>query len=444
MERLMSRSYGVSIIGLGYVGLSLAVANARAGFDTIGVDVNDKKIAGLDASMPDFFEPGVEAMLRDAIRQKKILFTTDIDRAIQNSDMTFLAVGTPPKDGRIDLSHVKSAVAQIALSLSDKKAFHLLVIKSTVPPLTTENIIIPALKEPIKDGRADVVVNPEFLREGSAISDIQRPHIIVIGSNGGSGAAIMERYYRDFYNTPPPITHTSIPTAELIKYANNAFLATKISFINFISTLCESIPGADVDVIARAIGKDPRIGPLFLRAGPGFGGSCLPKDLSGIIKFSEEMGKNPDLFRVVQGVNARQIHTVMDMVKEQSVLTQGNVISILGLAFKNNTDDIRGAASTKIVESLLKYGLDIRVHDPMALNNFERVFGARISYHTDMFECLEGSDCCIILTDWDIYKTLTPRDFQTRMRVPGIIDARRVLDAEKFQGMIFGAVGLGR
>lgn len=444
METRMTHAYGISVIGLGFVGLSLAVANARAGFDTIGVDVNDKKIAELNASVSDFFEPGMDAMLKDTVRQKKIRFTTDIDHAIQNSDMTFLAVGTPPKDGCIDLSHVKSAVMQIALSLSNKKSFHVLAIKSTVPPLTTKNIIIPALKEPIKDGRVDVVVNPEFLREGSAISDIQRPHIIVIGSNGGSGAAMMERYYRDFYNTPPPITHTSIPTAELIKYANNAFLATKISFINFISTLCESIPGADVDAVARAIGKDPRIGPLFLRAGPGFGGSCLPKDLSGMIKFSEEMGKNPDLFRAVQGVNTRQIHAVINMMKEQSVLTQGNIISILGLAFKNNTDDIRGAASTKIVERLLKYGLDIRVHDPMALSNFERVFGARISYHADMFECLEGSDCCIILTDWDAYKTLTPRDFQTRMRAPSIIDARRVLDAEKFQGMIFRAVGLGR
>ena len=436
-------TYRISVIGLGFVGLPLAVSNARAGFDTIGVDTNRKKIAGLNASMPDFFEPGMDAMLKDTIRQKKIRFTTDLDYAIQNSEVTFLAVGTPPKDGRVDLSHVKSAVTQIALSLNSKKTFHLLAIKSTVPPLTTQNIIIPALNEPIGDGRADVVVNPEFLREGHAISDIQRPHVTVIGSNGGRGAAIMDRYCRDF-NNAPHIMHTGIATAELIKYANNAFLATKISFINFIGSLCESIPGSDVDTVARAIGKDPRIGPLFLRAGPGFGGSCLPKDLLSMIKLSQDMGKSPDLLRAVQEVNDRRPQTIMNMMKGQNVLTPDSTISILGLAFKGNTDDVRGAVSTKIVDGLLNYGLHIRVHDPMALENFEGIFGAKISYHTDMLECIKGSDCCIILTDWNIYETLTPRDFQTHMRTPNIIDARRVLDAEKFQGMSFRAVGLGR
>lgn len=425
------------------MGLPLAVSNARAGFYTIGVDINHKKIARLNESVPDFFEPGMDAMLKDTIRQKKILFTTDLDYAIRNSDVTFLAVGTPPKDDHIDLSYVKSAVTQITLSLNNKETFHLLAIKSTVPPLTTQNIIIPALEESIKDGRADVVVNPEFLREGHAVSDIQNPHITVIGSNGGRGAATMEKYYNDFNNTPH-IMHTGIPTAELIKYANNAFLATKISFINFIGSLCEGIPGSDVNAVAHAMGKDPRIGPLFLRAGPGFGGSCLPKDLSGMIQFAQDMKKSPDLLRAVQEVNDRQPEIIINMMREQGVLAPNNTISILGLAFKENTDDVRGAASAKIVGNLLKYGLHIRVHDPMALENFGRIFGAKLSYHTDMFECLKGSDCCVILTDWHAYKTLVPRDFQTCMRTPNIIDARRVLDAEKFQGLGFRAVGLGR
>ena len=440
----MTRAYGISVIGLGFVGLPLALANARAGFDTVGVDANGKKIAGLKASVPDFFEPGIDAMLRECVRRKKIRFTTDIDYAVQNSDVTFLAVGTPPKDGSIDLSYVKSAVRQIALSLGLKKTFHLLAVKSTVPPLTTQNVIMPPLKELITSGRADVVVNPEFLREGSAISNIQKPHITVIGSDGGRGAAAMERYYGDFYGTPPHIMHTSIPTAELIKYANNAFLATKISFINFMGTLCESIPGADVDLVARAIGTDPRIGPLFLRAGPGFGGSCLPKDLAGMIRLSQDVGKSPDLLRAVRDVNERRPYAIMNMAEGQNALARGNAVSILGLAFKANTDDVRGAVSIKVVEMLLKRGLYVKVHDPMALENFESIFGAKISYHTDITECLKGSDCCIIMTDWDVYRALTPRDFETNMRAPNVVDARRVLDAAKFQGSNFRAVGLGR
>lgn len=436
-------TYRISVIGLGFVGLPLAVSNARAGFYTIGVDIDRKKVARLNESVPDFFEPGMDAMLKDTMRQKKILFTTDLDYAIRNSDVTFLAVGTPPKDDYVDLSHVKSAITQIALSLNNKKTFHLLAIKSTVPPLTTQNTIIPALEESIKDGRADVVVNPEFLREGHAISDIQHPHVTIIGSNGGRGAATMEEYYGDF-NNAPHIMHTGISTAELIKYANNAFLATKISFINFIGSLCEGIPGSDVNAVAHAMGKDPRIGPLFLQAGPGFGGGCLPKDLSGMIRFAQDMKKSPDLLRAVRGVNDRQPRIIINMMREQGVLAPNSTISVLGLAFKENTDDVRGAASAKIVGNLLKCGLHIRVHDPMALENFGRIFGAKISYHTDMFECLDGSDCCVILTDWHAYKTLTPRDFQTRMRMPNIIDARRVLDAEKFQELDFRAVGLGR
>ena len=435
---------GISVIGLGFVGLPLALANARAGFDTIGVDANDEKIASLKASVPDFFEPGIDAMLRECVRKKKIRFTADFDDAVQNSDVTFLAVGTPPKDGGIDLSHVKSAVRQIVLSLSSKKTFHLLAIKSTVPPLTTQNVIMPPLKELIAAGRADVVVNPEFLREGSAISDIQKPHITVIGSDGGRGAAAMERYYGDFYGAPLHIMHTNIPTAEMIKYANNAFLATKVSFINFMGALCESIPGADVDAVARAIGRDPRIGPLFLRAGPGFGGSCLPKDLAGMIKLSRDVGKSPDLLRAVREVNERRPHAIINMAEGQNALARGNTVSILGLAFKANTDDVREAASVKIVKMLLKRGLYVKVHDPVALENFESIFGAEISYHTDITECLKDSDCCIIMTDWDAYGSLTPRDFETNMRAPNVVDARRVLDAAKFQGASFRAVGLGR
>ena len=442
MTRVKSK---ISVIGLGFVGLSLATANARKGFDTIGVDIDSKKIERLKACKPDFFEPDMEAMLRESMRRKKIHFTTDVDYALQNSEITFLTVGTPLKSGsdKVNLSYVKNAVKRIAISLKGKKTFHLLAVKSTLPPMTTENLILPVFKDMIEDKRMDVVVNPEFLREGFAMADILKPHLIVIGSSRRHSSLILEKYYRDFYETLPEIMHTAIPTAEMIKYANNAFLATKISFINSISNICQNILGADVNTIAHAIGKDSRIGPLFLQAGPGFGGSCLPKDLAGLIAFSQEIGKTPELFKAVKDVNDKQFMNIIEMMKDQGTLVEGNTVAVLGVAFKKDTDDIREAVSVRVVKKLLEYKLRIRVHDPMALKNFRRIFGTRISYSESIAECLESSDCCIILTDWSMYKDLRPQDFQKQMRASNIIDTRRVLDAKEFQETNFRAIGLG-
>ena len=435
----------ISVVGMGFVGLSLAVANAETGYETIGVDIDTKKIEDLKAGRPGFFEPNLEEMLANSIKQNMIRFTTDLDDAVQNSEITFLAVGTPPKSSGngVDLSHVQEATGQIALSLKGKETFHLLAVKSTLPPLTTQTIILPAFEDLIEDGRIDVVVNPEFLKEGSAIADVLGPHLIVIGSNGDRGRSVLEEYYRDFYRTPPEIMHTNIPTAEIIKYANNAFLATKISFINSIGTLCQCIRGADVEMVARAIGKDSRIGPLFLKAGPGFGGSCLPKDLAGLIDTSEEIGANPNLFRAVQKVNDMQFMAVIDMIDKQGVLAEGRTVALLGLAFKGGTDDIREAVSVRVVKKLLQHGLNVRVHDPMAMENFERVFGAKILYCSSAGQCLKGSDCCVILTDWDEYRILKPHDFVERMGSCNVIDARRILDAKEFQATGFMAIGLG-
>ena len=435
-----------SVIGLGFVGLSLVTASARRGFDTIGVDIDSKKIERLKACKLDFFEPDMEAMLRESMSRNKVHFTTDIDCALQNSEITFLTVGTPLKDGsdKVDLSYVKNAIKRIAVSLRDKKTFHLLVVKSTLPPMTTESLILPIFKGMIENKRMDVVVNPEFLREGFAMANILKPHLIVIGSNRRRSSLILEKYYRNFYETLPEIMHTNIPTAEMIKYTNNAFLATKISFINSISNICQNIPGADVNTIAHAIGKDSRIGPLFLQAGLGFGGSCLPKDLTGLIALSQEIGKTPEFFKAVKDVNDKQFMKVIEMMKEQGTLVEGNTVAVLGVAFKNGTDDIRDAVSVRVVEKLLEHKLRIRVHDPMALKNFRRIFSTRIAYSESITECLENSDCCIILTDWSMYKDLRPQDFLKQMKVGNIIDTRRVLNAKEFQVTNFKAIGLGR
>lgn len=434
----------ISVVGLGFVGLSLAVTNANKGFPTIGVDIKNEKISNLKKGIPDFFEPKLDKMLKEAIEKKKIQFTTKLDYAIKNSNITFLTVGTPlKKNNTIDLSFTKNAIKKIFLAVKNKKQFHLLVVKSTLPPLTTQNFILPVFRKLIKLGKMDIVVNPEFLREGFAIDDLLKPHLIVIGSNKKRSSLMLENYYQKFYKNPPEMIHTNIPTAELIKYANNAFLATKISFINSIASMCQNIPESDVNSIAYAIGKDSRIGPLFLKAGPGFGGSCLPKDLSGLINFSQKIGKNSEFFKAVKEVNDSQYLRVIELMKEQKVLKKNNTIAILGLAFKKDTDDVREAVSVRIIKKLLRLGLKIKVHDPMAIENVRKIFGKKITYHLKINECIKNSNCCLLLTEWEEYFKLQPSYFKKYMKKTNLIDARRILEPEKFSKLNFKAVGLG-
>ncbi len=432
----------ISIVGLGFVGLPLAVTNAKK-FTTIAVDNNRNKINDLKKAKINFVEPALGSMLKSALKSGRLEFTTDTDYAVTNTDITFLTVGTPlDKSNQIDLKHIMAASKQVASSIQSKKRFHLLVVKSTLPPLTTDTRIIPTFKDLIKDGRMDVVVNPEFLREGSAVKDLLRPHLIVIGANNKTSRDKLEDYYKIFYDKVPEIIKTSLASAELIKYANNAFLATKISFINSIADICQGIPGSDVNLIASAIGKDPRIGPLFLNAGPGYGGSCLPKDLRGLINHSRNH-KKTRFFEAVKKVNDLQPKKIIKMLEEMRMLSRGKTISILGLGFKKGTDDIRDAVSIKIVRALLKSGLRIKVHDPMAISNFEKIFGARIEYFESVVECIRDSECCLILTDWDQYAKIDQSLLQKHMKTARVIDAKRVLEPAKFHSQSFKAIGLG-
>lgn len=434
----------ISIIGLGFVGLSLAVINATKGFKTIGVDNNKEKINSLKKSKSDFYEPQLDTKLRSAINSKHISFTTNIQEAINNSEITFLTVGTPlKKSGKIDLRFIKTASQQILDAIHSKKKYQLLVVKSTLPPLTTQKMILPVFKNLIQSGKMDVVLNPEFLREGFAIKDLLEPHLIVIGAYNKKSGDFLEKYYRKFYKKIPEIIRTDLGSAELIKYANNAFLATKISFINSIANICQTIPGADVNIIAYAIGKDPRIGSLFLKAGPGFGGSCLPKDLMGLISYSKTLSDSSKLFEAVKDVNDLQPKRIIDLMKQMKVYNKGKTVSILGLAFKKDTDDIRETVSIKIVKNLLKSGIKVRVNDPMAMQNFEKLFGKKIKYSKSISSCLKNSDCCIILTEWDEYKKLTENIFRRNMKTSRVIDARRILNPEKFSKIEFKALGLG-
>ncbi|MGI0094685.1 MAG: UDP-glucose dehydrogenase family protein [Nitrosotalea sp.] len=435
----------ISVIGLGFVGLSLSVANAKCGFSTIGVDINEQKIDNLKKGIPDFFEPKLKNMLKRGMSSELLEFTNDIEKAILSTDLTFLTVGTPPtKNGKIDLSQIKKVVAKISQVLQKKKRHHLLIVKSTVAPQTTENTIKPICKSLIDSGKLDLVVNPEFLREGSAIDDIFKPHLIVIGAYNKNAGNMLENYYRRFYSKIPEIIHTDPTTAEFIKYSNNAFLATKISFINSIANICQQIPNVDVNAIANAIGKDSRIGSLFLQAGPGFGGSCIPKDLSALIDFSNKFGKKNTLFKAVKEVNDTQPLRIVELMKKLKVLDKNKTISILGLAFKKDTDDVREAISVKVVRDLIKKELKIKVHDPMAMNNFRTIFQNKIIYCNTVDKCLEDSDCCVILTEWDEYKKLNPSNFKNKMKQSNIIDARRILEPHRFSRLNFMAIGLGK
>lgn len=433
------KKFSISVIGLGFVGLTLAVVNAKNGFKTVAIDVDANKIRNCKLGKPYFYEPLLKNYLLESIKTNKIQFTDNFNDVLK-TDIIFITVGTPSsKDGKIDLSNLKKVVTKLAKTLKNKRTKHLIVIKSTVIPTTTSHLVSKAFCSLKNVG---IVVNPEFLREGSAIRDLLNPHLLVIGSNKKQDEKKLEQYFKMFYKKKHEILRTNFTTAELIKYANNAFLATKLSFINSIANICQSLPNTDVDTIAKAIGKDSRIGPLFLKAGPGFGGSCLPKDLNALIKFSEKFDNVNTLFVAVKDVNESQPLRIVSLMKKMQILGSKKIVSILGLSFKKDTDDIREAISVKLVSHLVKRGLKIRVHDPVAISNFKKIFGQKISYFKNISQCLEGSHCCIILTDWDEYKLLKPSDFK-KMKKINIIDARRILDPKSFSKFNFKAIGLG-
>ena len=434
------KKFKISVIGLGFVGLTLAVINAKKGFETIGIDSDKGKLKNLQNGKTDFYEPNLSKFLKESLKGNKISFTEDFNNVLK-TDITFITVGTPStKDGRIDLTSLNKVISDLYNILKNKATNHLIVIKSTVVPTTTSKIVLKKLKNLKYVG---VVVNPEFLREGNALNDLIKPHLIVIGCDNDKDCKTLEKYYKQFYKIMPELLKTDNTTAEMIKYSNNAFLATKISFINSIANICQQLPKVDVNTIAYAIGKDSRIGSQFLQAGPGFGGSCLPKDLSALIKFTDKFDHLNSFFKAVENVNQLQLNQVIQMLKTMKLLDSKKVISVLGLAFKKNTDDLREAISIKLVKSLLKKGIQLRVHDPMAMDNFKKFFNNKISYCKKIDDCLKGANCCVILTEWDDYKKLNTSVFRKNMKELNIIDTRRILDPTKFTDFNFKAIGLG-
>ena len=414
---------------MGFVGLSLAVVLASKGVHVIGIEHEKQKLEPLKKGKSTFYEPDLEKMLQESLQNKKLEFFASIEEVFVAVDLIFVTVGTPTTDGTINLSAMKSAISSLGKLLSKSSQFPLIVIKSTIAPGTTERIILPLLEKFSKKKLGHgffLATNPEFLREGSAIFDQLHPHAIVIGSADKKSEEILMNFYKKTYPSDIARISVNFPTSEMIKYANNAFLATKISFINTISNLCQKIPNTNVDVVAKSIGRDPRIGSEFLKAGAGYGGSCLPKDLDSFISVYKEYGLNPILFESVKKVNSFQIREIISLMKQKMHKLKGKSISILGLAFKENSDDIRESTSIKLVRKLLQEKCKIKVHDPMAIPNAKRIFKNKIFYFDSIEDCLENSDCVIIMTPWAQYTKLNSKNFK-KMRNSLIIDTRRIL-----------------
>jgi UDPglucose 6-dehydrogenase len=421
----MRKEFRISVIGTGYVGLSSAVGLASMGNYVIAMDVDKEKTDKINAGETPVYEPGVRDALREVQRKKMLEVTTHLDYAIDRSDFSFICVPTPQKkDGSTDMKYIETVSKDIGKALKEKEHYHVVVVKSTVPPETTERVVIPNIEDHSgkKAGLGfGVCMNPEFLREGSALEDFLRPDRVIIGEFDKRSGESLEMVYRTLN---VPIYRTGLKVAEMIKYAANAFLATKISYSNEIGNVCKKL-GIDAYDVMRGVGMDKRISPHFLRAGVGYGGSCFPKDVNSIISKAERSGYEPSLLKETNMVNRRQPFRMVDLLKRRIGSVKGKEIAVLGLAFKTDTDDVRDSPSIVVVNELLKNSANVRAYDPKAVYNFRRLF-PKIRYTESAKEAIRGADACLVLTEWKEFRDLRDDDFAS-MRERVIIEGRKAL-----------------
>ena len=433
----------IGVIGLGFVGLSLTSVLASKGFNVVGIDVDKEKCRNISNGVLPFFEPNLEKTLKKGLKNK-LQIESDIS-VVQDCDLIFVTVGTPQnKTGAIDLSIIKKAMKSLGKSIRKTKKQHIILVKSTVVPGTMKDVILPILENNSKKKAGKdfgLISNPEFLQESTAIRDTEFPHAVVLGGYKTKFMKNVEKFFTKLH-PKTPIIITNHQTAEMIKYANNSFLATKISFINQLSNICQKIPGANIDDIAKTIGLDPRIGKLFLNAGPGYGGSCLPKDMKALIKFAKIAGVKPTLLNAVEDVNTKQLEEVISIAKKKLGILESKKITILGTSFKPNTDDIRDSIAIELIKKFLKRKVKVTVHDPRAIDNTKNEFKKKINYAKSISDAILGSQCVIIMTQWKQYEKLTNNDFK-QMKKKLIIDCRRML-AEKQLDADYYAIGLGK
>ena len=433
----------IAIIGLGFVGLSLCSVLASKGIRTIGIDSDIRKCSKIAEGIPTFFEPNLEKTLKKALKRK--LIVTNKLSTINDCDFIFVTVGTPQKkNGDIDLSMIKTVTGDIGKLLSKNKRKPIILIKSTVIPGTMKNVVLPILERNSKKKAGKdfgLISNPEFLQESRAIHDTIKPHVVVLGGYRTKFMRKTEKFFSRF-NPNVPIIITNHQTAEMIKYANNSFLSTKISFINQIANICQGIPDTNIDDVANTIGLDPRIGNLFLNAGPGYGGSCLPKDIKAIINLSSKLGVNPTLLTAVEKINKQQISNIVELVKQNIGKIRGKKLTVLGVAFKPGTDDIRDSVGIELAKRLLKLGAKITIHDPKALENARKIFCDNTKYVKSVSSALKDCQCAIIMTQWKEYERINNKTIK-HMAKKFIIDSRRVLSNKNLNAKYY-AIGLGQ
>ena len=458
------------VIGTGYVGLVSAACFAEIGHEVTGIDINEEKIAKLQMGECPIYEPNLPELLQKHLKSGGVTFTTNLDEAIRSASLVLAAVGTPTGQGRrADLRQVESVCRMIGKHTEGEKVF---VMKSTVPVGTSERCKVWIEEEMCKHGQrvrlsgaagdvsprihsgdsaagggtpthhVHLVSNPEFLREGKAVQDFLTPDRIVVGCRDENARKVMRALYQPLIAKGIPYLEMSVESAELCKYASNAFLATKISFINFIAQLCEKC-GADVEDIARGMGLDKRIAPAFLHAGIGYGGSCFPKDVQALIKTAESLGVSPELLRNVDAINEWQREAFVRMVEERLGSLRGKSIAVWGLAFKPDTDDMRSAPSVDIVTVLLEKGTTVRAFDPVAMEAATSVLPPQVTLTSSGEEALQGADALLVLTEWNHWKEWTPAKIAKTLRGKCVFDGRNVFDPEAMRkaGLQYYSVG---
>jgi UDPglucose 6-dehydrogenase len=429
----------VAVVGTGYVGLVVGACLAETGNDVICADVDAGKINSLKQNKLPIYEPGLEPMVVKNQRDGRLTFTTDVGQAVERSEVIFIAVGTPPdEDGSADLQHVLSVARTIGDHMNETK---LVVTKSTVPVGTAEKVraeVASRTKTPFH-----VCSNPEFLKEGAAVEDFMKPDRVVVGVDSDDAAKVIEELYAPFVRTGNPLIVMDIPSAEMTKYAANAMLATRISFMNQIAQLCEAV-GANVTHVRRGIGSDRRIGQGFLFPGPGYGGSCFPKDVKALIRTAREHEVPFDIMRAVESANDAQKTVLFEKLKRHLRTMQGKTVAVWGLAFKAETDDVRESPALVLVEALLCEGVHVHVHDPAAMKTAARQLGARVKYAPHAYDALEGADALAIVTEWLEYRNPDFGKIKSLMAQPLIVDGRNLYDPVKLGRLGFTYDSIGR
>jgi UDPglucose 6-dehydrogenase len=441
----------ISVIGTGYVGLVTGTCLAESGNDVICMDIDARKIGLLNTGTVPIYEPGLEELVKRNTAHERLTFTTDMAAAVRKSDIIFIAVGTPPgEDGSADLKHVLGAAREIGKHMNGYKV---VVNKSTVPVGTADKVRAAVTSQ--TRFKCDVVSNPEFLKEGAAIDDFMKPDRVVIGADGPKAALLMQELYAPFVRTGKPILVMDIRSAEMTKYASNAMLATKISFINEIAVICSGL-GADIDNVRKGMGYDRRIGFDFLFPGVGYGGSCFPKDVKALVQTAKDSGVDAKVLKAVEAVNDRQKTLLSNMVLSHFAGTGpkkgakakkplvGRTIAVWGLSFKPRTDDMREAPSEVIINSLLKAGAEIKAHDPVAMDEARKIFKSRITFTEDGYEALKGADALAVVTEWNEFRTPDFQKMKQLMKRPVIFDGRNVYNQDELRKLGFTYYGIGR